>query len=689
MNASEQLLKEAIECHKAGRLEQADRLYRKYLVHDPGCHEVYNLRGTAALAGGRLADADAFFARAIALAPREAQYHVNQGVLRMRQGRMDEALACFERASEIDPTNADAYAEASMVHLACGRSSEAEAAARRAVQINPDHVAGLKALAATLKRMCRRDEAIQLCQRVVQLQPDSHEMHTNLGILLAEAGLIDQGIQSLRRALTLRRDYPEAIVALGRILADHGQSDQAVELFQSHLQRHPDSVPVIMNLGNVLVGHGRVEQAITILRSVLSNPSGKPSLHSNYLMALNYVPGRTPEEISAAHKEWARHHEVPLLSRFIPHSNLPDPDRPLRVGYHGVFNSPDPVAPFIAQAIACHDRSRFQVVLYNQAREDRPIRDVFAQGAEVVHDVSVLSDDAFAELVRSDQIDILVDLFGHTDQGRLLVFARRPAPVQITYLGYCNTTGMRSMDWLITDEVVDPVEFESRYTEKLLRLQGCFCCYMPLGATPPPGELPAIRKGRITFASFHNLAKINRGVVKLWARVLREIPASRMLIARHTLTGSAVQRLTEWFGEEGVSSDRLELRSDVSPMAHWSLYHDADISLDVQPWSGHLTTCDSLWMGVPVITMLGRTHAGRMAATVLKHLGRDEWVACDEDCYVAAARRLAGDLGALANLRSHLRDEFAASDVCAGKRFAQRLEQAYRTAWQSWCRRAD
>jgi predicted O-linked N-acetylglucosamine transferase (SPINDLY family) len=302
------------------------------------------------------------------------------------------------------------------------------------------------------------------------------------------------------------------------------------------------------------------------------------------------------------------------------------------------------------------------------------------------HTVAKRSDDEVTELIRKDSIDILVDLTGHLANNRLPVFARKPAPVQISWIGYPATTGLTAMDYFLTDDVCDPVGHEDLYSEKLVRLSAGFCCYAPPSFAPPVAPLPAARNGYITFGSFHNLVRLNQPVIALWSECLKSVPGSRLLIFRTGMTRQTQARFTDAFGALGIAAARLIFR-DAMPAGgtYLDVYAEIDIALDTFPWSGHTTACESLHMGVPIVTLAGDRHAGRMAVSVLQRVNRGEWAAKTSEEYVRICRDLAADIKALAETRAALRDQSATSPVCDGTTFTRALEEEFRKLWRIWC----
>ncbi|MDR3638897.1 MAG: O-linked N-acetylglucosamine transferase, SPINDLY family protein, partial [Isosphaeraceae bacterium] len=336
-----------------------------------------------------------------------------------------------------------------------------------------------------------------------------------------------------------------------------------------------------------------------------------------------------------------------------------------------------------------HDRARVEPFCYAEVpAADSTTARLHALAAGWRSTVG-LTDAQVAEQVRRDRIDILVDLAGHTSGHRLGVFARKPAPVQVTYLGYPNTTGLEEIDYLLTDAVVDPPGEPEWSTEEPYRLPGVFCCYAPPRDAPAVGPPPSAHPGDVAFGSLHKLSKLNGAVLDLWCDLLDAIPSARLLLFRNNLSGTRRDEVRRHFLDRGIASDRVELRHEVGAGGYLTVYHHIDVSLDVFPWCGHTTACESLWMGVPVITLLGNRHAGRMTASVLMSLGLDDWVARTTADYVAIARHAAESPERLGRLRGELRGRMEQSPLCDGRGWTAGLEDAYRTLWRRWCEGGD
>jgi predicted O-linked N-acetylglucosamine transferase (SPINDLY family) len=383
------------------------------------------------------------------------------------------------------------------------------------------------------------------------------------------------------------------------------------------------------------------------------------------------------------HRRWDALHGRPRVTPIV-HRNDRDPERPVRIGYVAHDFLATAFSCFLQPILQAHDESRVQVVCYQRDSVVdhaalKPRRDAWrALGGKTSAQI--------ADLVRADGIDILVDLLGHTRGHSLPVFSHRPAPVQITWLGYPNTTGLTCIDYRLTDAIADPPGEPNCHTEELVRLFPVFCCYGPPRDAPPVGPLPMLRNGRLTFGSHHNLAKLNTAVLDSWCRVLNAVADSRLLVFRDTLHGGVQARLLGEFTQRGIDAGRIELRlTSGVDHAYLDLYHEVDVMLDAFPWSGHTTTCDALWMGVPVLTLLGNRHAGRMAASMLSCVGLPQYIAQNEADFVRRARDMAHDTSALMALRAALRERMEASPLCDAQSFTRGLEDTYRVLWRRWC----
>jgi predicted O-linked N-acetylglucosamine transferase (SPINDLY family) len=533
-------------------------------------------------------------------------------------------------------------------HFNGRRYREAAELAQSLTQRYPRHALGWKVLGAVLGQTGNVPQALGPLQKAVELSPDDADAHGNLANALRTLGKLEEAELSYRHALRIRPDFPDAHNSLGNALSALGRADEAEASYRRALEQRP----------------------------------GFAMAHSNLLLLLNSMPGRSAAAICKDHMEFERTCGKPRAS---PHPNPPDPERKLRIGYVSADFREHAAAFFLDAALEHRDRKEFEVYCYyNFPRVDDATRRLLGS-VDAWHEVFSLDDDALARRIREDAIDILVDLGGHTANNRLPVFARKPAPVQATWLGYLNTTGLQAIDYRLTDPFASPSGLlDAFHSEQLLRLPDCQWCYRPPAACPDVLGLPAKASGAPTFAAFSAPVKINAQVVDLWSRLVRRVPGSRLLIVAYGLE-SPPSGLRDSLLAHGVPAERLTVLGSRPFQEYLSLHNAADIMLDTFPYTGGTTTCHSLWMGVPVVTLAGSTATSRGGVSLLHAVGLDELVARDQDAYLEIAASLAGDPGRLAGIRSGLRDRMRASPLMDANRFARNLESAYRGMWRTWC----
>ncbi len=471
--------------------------------------------------------------------------------------------------------------------------------------------------------------------------------HARAGAILVKLGRIAEGIASYEEALVHQADFPEAC----------------------------------NNLAHAWLRQGEVAKAVAACRQALALRPVYPKAHSNLLFAL-HCEDFDPRELFAEHKRWAERNEPRRAHR---HFNDPSPERRLRIGYvSAAFGRGHPVSAFLEPVLRHHDGRAFEVTCYSCAPDrDGRLRSLGPRW----RNIHGKPDSEAAQRVRRDRIDILVDLDGHSAGNRLTLLARKPAPVQVTWLGYADTTGLKSMDYRITDRHADPPGMtEHLHTERLVRLPGGFLCYQPPEEAPQVTELPARRAGAFTFGSFNHPVKLSRRVVETWAAILWRVPRSRLLLHHCDWDiGDIRARAIEQFRGAGIGADRLEFAGRIPDLrAHLEVFGRADIGLDTFPYNGTSTTCEALWMGLPVVTLAGATHVSRAGASLLCGLGLECFVAATADRYADLAVRAASDLGGLQSLRAGLRSRMASATLTDAAGFTRRLENAYRRMWRRW-----
>ena len=669
-----------------GLMAEAADCCRRAIAVRPDVAEAHNNLGNALLAQGQFEEAVACFLRALKIKPGIDEAHNNLGNAYLKLGRLEEATACFHQALRLRPGVAEVHHNLGNTYMKLGRLEEAAASFQQALRLRPDFAEAHNNLGSVLLTQGRLEEAAASFQQALRLRPDFTEAHNNLGNMLLMQGQLEEGAECFRQAIRLKPDFVETHHNLGAVCLRLGRLEEAAASFRKVFTISPDYVEAYNNQANVLLAQGHLTEALATLRQAMQRLPGNDKLHSNLLLTLNYFPEQNAETMLREHQSWEMAHAFPLTTP-PTHANSPDPARRLRIGYVSADFRTHSVAYFIEPLFAAHDRANVEVVCYADVAHSDATTKRLRNLADRWRDIVGLRDDAVAELIRSDGVDILVDLSGHTAGNRLKVFSHKPAPVQVTFLGYPNTTGLSTIDYRITDSIADPSGQEVFSTEKLVRLPGCFLCYQPPADSPPISSLPASEKGYVTFGSFNNLAKINPKVVALWAKLLKTVPGSRLLLKNSSFTDPATrERYHSLFEEHGAPRELIDLLGHtLTSREHLALYHGMDIALDTFPYNGTTTTCEALWMGVPVITLVSTAHAGRVGASLLNAVGLTEWITAAPEQFIAIARDRASDLYGLAELRAGLRARLAASTLCDGGAFARKMEAAYREIWRSWC----
>jgi protein O-GlcNAc transferase len=712
----------ALQHHLDGQLQAAEQMYRHILAAEPDHAQALHFLGVLESQLGRYDDAVGHIRRAIKINGAEAAFHCNLGNALSSQGKPDEAISCFRQAIELNPGLVEAHTNLGNALKDRGQLEEAVACHRRALALRPDLAEVHNNLGAALRDEGQIAEAIACHQRALQLKPEFAEAHNNLGTALKEQGRLDEALASYQRALDLKPEYPEAIANFGNIFKEEGKLDEAAACYERALELKPTMAEVFNGLGAVLKEQGKLGAALVCHRRALElDPTyadaysnlgsvlwelGKmdeaaacqrralelkphPQAHSNLLLTLQYCPGLNLSDIAAAHAKYQQVHAAPLLASWKPHTNDRDTHRRLRLG----FVSPDfgrhPVGFFLTRALENLDPGACNTICYSDRISKDDMTKRLQAAASIWRDVNGMTDHDLAEMVREDRIDILFDLAGHTGKNRLLVFARKPAPVQVTWMGYAGTTGVTAIDYLLADEREIPRGVEEHFVEKILRMPDGYVCYAPPSYAPSVSPLPACNNGYVTFGSFNNPAKITPRVVEVWAAILGRVPHSRLVLKYRGISDDSVAlRMKNGFAEQGIDPARIECFGWSPHHLLLEEYNRLDLALDPFPYNGGLTTCEALWMGVPVITCPGETFVSRHSLSHLTAVGLTGTIARTFDEYVELAVSLAADLPMLTSLRATLRDRMAASPLCDGHRFAENLMRLLRDVWLRWCEQA-
>ena len=600
----------ALERHQSGQLAEAEALYRQILAAEPRHANALHFLGVIAHQVGRNAVAVDLIRQAITLVSDVPGFHSNLGNALQDNGQLDEAIAAH----------------------------------RHAIALRPNYAELHNNLGSALRNKGQLKEAVATFRQAIAIKPGYAVAHNNLGTALRDEGLLDEAIAAFHQAITLKPDYADAHSNLGNVLRDNGQLDEAITSCRQAIAFKPELPEALSNLGNALRDQGQLDEAIGAFRQAIALKPNYPEVHSNLLLTLNYHPGFDGSSIAGEQRLWNQQHAEPLRQFIQPHPNDRSPGRRLRIGYVSPDFRDHIVGWNMLPLLANHDRACFEIFCYAQVAHPDALTQRFQAGAEHWRSAVGISHEQLAAQIREDQIDILVDLALHTAHNRLPVFARKPAPVQVTFAAYPGSTGLSTIDYRLSDPFLDPPGTdESIYSERTVRLPHTFWCYDSLDCGDlPVNALPAKSNGCITFGCLNNFCKINDAVLRLWARVLRAVPSSRLLLLAPE--GSHRQHTLDVLGQEGVVHERIEFVTHQSRRKYLELYHRIDLGLDTLPYNGHTTSLDSYWMGVPVVTLVGQAIVGRAGLSQSMNLQLPELITKTPEQYVEVAVGLANDL---------------------------------------------
>jgi protein O-GlcNAc transferase len=493
-----------------------------------------------------------------------------------------------------------------------------------------------------------------------------------------------QAVAEFKKVTELRPQDPRGYNNLAGMLGLAGRTQEAIAALRKAISLDPNYASAQQNLGNALKDLGEIESAISCYDQAAALDPQYVATASNRLHALHFSPNNDAKAIYREHRHWGNLQDATWRHRIAPHDNNRSSDRRLRIGYVSPDFRQHVVGWNMRPLLRCHDHRKFEIFCYANVGNPDALTTQLQGFADHWRNAIAMSDDELAAQIRQDQIDILVDLSLHLDGNRLSVFARKPAPVQVTYLGYCSTTGLTTMDYRFSDSELDPPDTDlSCYSEETGRLPRTYWCYEPGGPTPHPSPLPALADGRVTFGCLNNFAKVSNQALALWARILNGVPYSRLIL--HTPIVADEDVVPERIVRAGIPIDQLELVHRLPWDQYVQQFSRIDIALDPFPYAGGITTCDSLWMGVPVVTLRGNTAVGRGGASILSNVGLPDLICQDEKDYVRRAVSLAKELPFLARLRASLRRQMHDSPLMDAAGFAGDVEAAYRRMWEQWC----
>jgi predicted O-linked N-acetylglucosamine transferase (SPINDLY family) len=676
------LLSTAIAQHQAGRLEVAEAIYRQILAGEPQQADALHLLGVLHHQRGQHEQAVALLERAIRLRADRPFYHSNLGEAYRALGRQDEAIGCYRRALDLDPALAGVHFNLGNALKEDGQLAAAIVAYERALQLDPREAKVHNNLGNTRRAAGELPAAVTSLRTAVELSPDYAEAWNNLGLALSELKQHAEAVACFQRVLQLRPEMAAGYSNLGNVFKDRMQLDEAAACYRRAIQLAPEMAEAHTNLGMVLLDQGEADEALAAFRRGAELQPDDYVKQSNLLYMLLYT-GNGAATSRVAHERWYRRWAEPLMRESGPHANDRSTERRLRIGYVSPDFREHPVGRMLLPLLESHDHERFEICCYASQTIDDRFTARFRPLADEWRNVASLTDQQLAETIRRDRIDILVDLTMHTAGNRLLTFARKPAPVQATYLAYCGTTGLPAIDYRLTDARLDPPDAVNPFVEEPFRLPDTFWCYRAPLEAPEVAPLPALAAGYVTFGCQNNFCKGTVAAREAWSRLLGKVPNSRLVLFVNG--GSQRERAREFFAQRDVAPERLSFVG-AGPLAEYlGRYAQIDIALDPFPYNGATTTCDALWMGAPVVSLAGAWGQRRSGLSILSTVELADLVAADEEQYVDIAAVLASDVGRLAELRAGLRARMQASPLTDSVRFARSIEAAYRAMWRRWC----
>ena len=645
------LYQQAVGLHRQGQLDEADQLYRQALAYD-----------------GRHAGAMQL-----------------RGVIQMQRGNHEEAAKLIQRSLDFEPRNPQALSNLGNVLLELKRYDEAIAALRLAVEVQPNSADALGNLGRALRRRRYYPEAVEAYRKAVEVAPERAGLHSALGVALTEAGEHEAAVKAHERALELAPDRAEFKNNLAHAHRLAGRDEEAERELREALALNPEEGEFHLALGRVVNRNGRFDEAIELYRQARDHGAESTKFELALMFFQNHVLTNDPVKSKGDAVLYAKR-RAGHVTPFKDHANDRNPDRPLRIGWVSADFKTHPVGRFLVAAFREIDQSK--LVMHGYSMDDRPQDPIHHEIRKIVPNwlnIQAMTDEEVAHQIRKDRIDVLIDLSGHTAGNRLGVFAYKPAPVAVTWLGYFATTGFAEIDYVLCNRWLVPEDEEDQWVEKPWRLGDTHWCYTAPTADVPVVPTPALESGTITFGSYNNFDKINEPTIALWSRVIDAVPNSRLLL-RSSLKNPAVkERMTKAFNARGLDGDRLVVDSTPMPYEeHMKSYGLLDIALDPFPYNGGTTTTEALYMGVPVLSLHGDRFVAHLAETNLQSAGLVDWIAKDQDEFVAKAKAFAADLPALDQLRQGMRERVLASRLFNAPAFARELETAFQGMYRKW-----
>jgi protein O-GlcNAc transferase len=678
--------------HANGDIYAAAKAYDSAAALDPAQVEALNNLGNCYRQLGETVRAQAAYLRVLAVQPQHANALTNLGTLLQACGEFDTALELLSSAVDAAPDTPSCLLNLGVALYEQRRHTEAVAWFKRTLELDPQFPEAAYNLGNALHALGQRREAEAQYRAAIALNPQHADAHNNLGNVSKELGDYKAAAQAFDAAIAERPGFIAAYNNAGNLMRLLRRSAEAEAHFNAALAVDPTHSATHNNLGNVLKDCGALDAGIEHYRRAVESDPGNVVAHSNLAYALTFQAENSATVLEEC-RRWSAQHEAPLRSLRLPHANDRTANRRLRIGYVGADFRDHCQSLFTVPLFSHHNHECFEIFCYASVERPDTLTQRLAVYVDVWRDVREFDDDQLAQQIRADAIDILVDLTMHMADGRPLLFARKPAPVQIAWLAYPGTTGIEAIDYRLTDPRLDPIETPNgplqlrlqnrHYSERSLYLPDSFWCYDPLTDEPSVNALPALTAGHITFGCLNNPCKLTDRTLAMWSAVLHQVPDARLLLMAPA--GNADRSLNERLTRQGIDLQRVSFTPFQPRADYLRTYHQIDLGLDTFPYNGHTTSLDSFWMGVPVVTRVGETAVGRGGWSQLFNLGLTQLAGHSDDAFVRIAVELAHDWPRLAALRASLRSRMEESPLMDGARFAANVETIYRQAWETWC----
>jgi predicted O-linked N-acetylglucosamine transferase (SPINDLY family) len=682
----QQAVQQAMAHHRAGRWPQAEAAYRILISVDGNNHAHRVNLGVVFAAQRRFIEAADCFSSVLKHEPSPEIHNLLGSVLK-DSGKIDSAIISFNDAITMRGNFPEAHFNLGAALQLKGATREAIARYQIAIRLRPGYAAAHNNLGHALCLVEQFQEGINEFKNAIAVQADFAEAHSNLGSALTSLGRHAEALEHIRKSADLLPNSPDVLNNLAIALRGSADLDGSIKALRRAIDLRPNFAEALTNLAAALKDTGLIDESIACYRAAMAiHPD--PRTGNGLLFALHHHPDTTPSQLMREHALWDRQFATIHRPARPIHKNDRAPLRRLRVGYVGSLDD-SPVGRFMLPLLAAHDREQFEVYCYADATATDPFAGRLRSHASQWRDVISFSDERLAKQINEDKIDILVDLAMHGGRNRLLTFARNPAPVQVTYLAYAGTTGLQTMDYRLSDPYLDPPSSQEKvadrqnYSEETVRLPHSFWCYQPSLELPLPAPPPSSQNGYITFGCLNSSAKINTAVLKTWRGILDSVPGSRFII--HSHPGEHRRRVADALANSAQQLDRVDFVPLLSPKQYFEVYNQIDIALDPFPFTGGTTTCDALWMGVPVVTLSGQTAVSRGGRSILSNVGLREFIAEDPVQYVAIATDLTADSRRLMTLRHQMRNRMKSSPLMDQAGFANGVESSLKMMWRKWC----